>query len=303
MKLSTATLTIGLLVGLTVTHPASAASAFASVDVQSSSSAGSSGSVFATIQNFGPSQFPYGGVSRGFAETDIGAGTLRASALAVNEDGVFGHAILEDKLTFLAPIGAPANVPFNVHLRYHFDGFYDVLTMQTGELLDGLRIQEAETRINLILFDMANPGNTAGGTVRHTITKIFRYVYPPGVITDVLADDVTTVPAADANTQLDVLEHSDTTLVGDFMVDLSVLPGAQWDVQAELHTGAVSGLGLVSGSNFTNTGSLGLNLPDGYSYTSESGAFLAAAVPFPGTAWLLTAAVGMLLIRLPRRAT
>jgi len=302
MRRSILNLALTVFVGLSFSPQLWAASVSAIANVSSTVGAvGGDAPISLSAVEYGPPQGVYGGVSRAFAEADLRSGTLRGSGLSVNQDGAQSIADLRDKITFTANPGTPANTPFNVSLHFHFDGLFDLLPTYTGELLDGIKGRGAQTRISLLMYDLANPSDTAGASIRHTITKLVRYTVPGTTTGVVVADTVDTLPTVDSHTTLNLIENSDTTLVGDMFVDLSVLSGAQWNINAELVTNTYSDLGLVAFSDFGHTGTLGVTLPAGYGFTSESGVLL-SAVPLPGAFWLFATATvaGTLLTRLSR---
>ena len=82
-----------------------------------------------------------------------------------------------------------------------------------------------------------------------------------------------------------------------------IVPGTPFGFESELRAFAGTGgaVGTDAVSDFGNTGKFNIILPEGFSFTSESGVFLAGPVPEPQTWALLVCGLGCLAIMAGRR--
>jgi hypothetical protein len=209
------------------------------------------------------------------ASADLGTGELAAEAtgqlFVPSETGIAARAVASavDTLTVIGPGTDPVPVSFEM-------------------TVDG----------DLILPETASGSGSAFATVQavlgivgssETATLQWRRQYDASG--DISLDNLTglgdwlgEVPVSGTTNSFELLLRFDGEAV----------PGVPFDFESELRAlvGTGSAIGADAISDFGNTGTFTIILPQDYSFSSESGLFLAGPIPEPGTAILLACGLG-----------
>jgi hypothetical protein len=272
----------------------------------------------------GPQDF---GIDEAFASADIRTGELRFIARDGFQTGVgpggsstSASASMQVPLTFahdqaLGVLNYSLRVDFTATMAPFLDTFplFDSLPFSGGPVQLGAlaRFSIVETSVvgGLPLV------NRSGGVVRQFIAGQVREVpgednpifFPQQVDDEAfdffLGDGLTQVSAVDAV----VTASAATVFEGYIDIDLLVNGSYTFDVLIEASGTAIGTRGVYAAASSMNTARISIDLPEGGSFTSESGLFLSArdggvaAVPAPPPALLLLTALGAAPMILRRR--
>ena len=221
------------------------------------------------------------------ASADLGTGELKTRAagemLIPSEANLAARAVAQaiDTLT----INGPGTVPIPVTFEMAVAGDLTVPGTATAALNAFASVQA--------LFTIAGASETA------TLQR--RRDYTAGVATSDtitgLGDWTGEQPVAGTDNHFDLL----------LSFEAQIVPGTPFDFVAELRSvvGSTGAVGADSISDFGNTGTFVVRLPEDYSITSASGVFLAGPIPEPQTWAMLAcgmACVAVLIRRRRRRA-
>lgn len=257
-----------------------------------SNSGSKSVSTTTTSNNTGGNNLPIYGT--GYAYADLASGIMRASSVTTTTftpyvGGGFGAAIAEagisDILNFsIAGAGASTITPITV--TAHLDGSY------SGSIRDTLTFFQLLVCAN-DCGGIPYNGRSLGGSPNILSRSVFQFEAQPQTSLEI-------GNIVQGWNSYQIIYQS----INGF--DFSGVYGLRGPtpvigIQALLETSAGNG-GIA---DFSHTSKLGLKLPDGVSYISQSGVFLSADVPEPSVWTLLVAGFGITgaAIRRQRKAT
>jgi hypothetical protein len=218
---------------------------------------------------------------------DLASGTLRARTEGDAVDAIGGglHALASSELTdvlFLTPeVGSSTN-PVSFTLFMDLDGFLFV----GGGGLASPNLQLASARARAML-EISGPAVSNISPASLTVTR--RVQASGGTV----LDDSTTVDLQQ-NTSGTVLDGSlDIRLTATAMVT----PSSAINVRAFLAAESDAEAAFSSLSDLSQTGRLGVVVPDGYSLTSSSGVFLTVPEPRASTPFALAVVALLAAVR------
>jgi len=215
------------------------------------------------------------------ASADIGLGDLTAEAtgqlFVSSETGIAARAVgrAVDTLTIVGPGTDPVPVTFQMAV----DGDL-ILPASANGMGNGFATVQA-------LLGIVGTSETA------TLQWRRQYDGSGAITSDTLTgvgDWLGEQPVVGTSNHFELLLQFDGEMV----------PGAPFDFEAELRAivGTGGALGSDAISDFGNTGTFTIILPSAYTFSSESGVFLA---PEPGTSGLLAAVLGLLALAARRQ--
>jgi hypothetical protein len=252
------------------------------------------------------------------AAADAAAGTLRVSAL---DGGASGFAAAGATATIIETItitGAPGRSGLAT-FSFLASAFMDTLSIETGERVGGVTraFFDASAQLTAVL-PRQRITNTVG--IRHSSGHSFTARTPAVVervdpigptltTTEVQPSSAPSAPNPVTDLRIDVQANAISFVRALMEIDFRINPGDQFQLVATMRGQAAGDLGHGAFIDGENTGRLGLRLPGGFGFTSESGEFLSrvepvtpSPVPGPAPLGLLVVGIGgLLLVR--RRGT
>ncbi len=208
-----------------------------------------------------------GGAYSTSASADLATGELGSFTSVNDQTQINSTADIEDLVTIngIAPLGT-ADIPFSMN----------VTGVVSGILRDDFAFARAVVRA-------VNPGTSSVNIA--FVSFFFDGVAVTTDTTNSTGDfDLVVNSLTDNNINVTLTATASASFADPSLTLAAQLVTWPW-VTSNLQLGI---------SNFGSTGRFSIDVPEGLSYTSESGVFLTQAIPVPAAMWLFGSALGLL---------
>lgn len=243
------------------------------------------------------------GVDRAVAESDLAAGTLRVAAreggrVSTGPRMALASATQQARLTFGAPAGAGREV---ITITFAVDAEVDANAAFTGDQVGGITATTFFARLDIdgVLQTPTGITRRLGGLAQVSHTTRYEFIaLTPSIVAQAIPSGPFVTPAQfvdasqfglgnpiqDARVVLNAASINGLNAL--LQIDVLVGNGDVFDLHAQMSARSSGAVGHFAGIDALNTGRFAIEMPDGFSFTSQSGVFLSnatAAIPAPAS--------------------